>query len=226
MAHALFITGTDTDIGKTMVTACLAKGGLEAGKRVAIFKPVQTGVTDDTQGDAAWCAKHLNTPEGLHVETLYCFEPPVAPTVADGDGIISLNAITERFNALCQQFDMVLLEGAGGVLCPLTPQTTMADLARHLNIPAILVSRRTLGTINHTLCAVEALHRRGVAIQTILLHDASPLSQEVEASLSVRSLMPELTHWLKTITTGEAVPPIDFLPYLESPIAKSYPLTD
>jgi dethiobiotin synthetase len=222
LAQTLFITGTDTDIGKTMVTACLAKGAIEAGRRIAIFKPVQTGVDDVLQGDAAWCAAQLNHPEGLHIETLYCFTPPVAPTVADVEGLISIAAIEERFHALCQQFDVVLVEGAGGVLCPLTQTASMADLAHHLNIPAVLVARRTLGTLNHTLCAYEALHRRQVQVQAVLLHDATPLSHEITQSLAVRSVLPELQRCLSNMLAGNMpCPPIHFLPYVQAPIPLS-----
>jgi dethiobiotin synthetase len=207
----VFITGTDTDIGKTMVTACLALHHLHQGRRVAIYKPVQTGVSAFAEGDAAQCQLWLNHAVNLHVETTYMFQEPVAPTLADTKGTISIKRVHQRFQELCQSHDVVLVEGAGGILCPLTRQHTMADLIAHLALPAVVVARRTLGTLNHTLCAVEALTHRGVSVASVVLHDATPLPEAVANSLAVIGLETELRQWLPFDM------PLVFLPWLNQP---------
>jgi len=199
----LFITGTDTDVGKTYVTTQLAQVALEAGKTVAIYKPVQTGVNAFEEGDAYACAKHLDFPENLHIETTYSFSPPAAPSVCD-DGVISIDAIVARFYALKSAYDVVLVEGAGGVMCPLTKNAVMLDLIEALGIPAVVVSRYTLGTINHSLMSLELLKHRGISVEALVLSEgAVPLPEEVKGSLAVQTvvsrIMPlkhSLSNWL------------------------------
>jgi dethiobiotin synthetase len=192
----LFITGTDTDVGKTYVTAQIAQMALVQGKRVAIYKPVQTGVNAFEEGDAYACAKHLDFPKNLHIETTYSFSPPAAPSVCDDDGVISIDAIVARFYALKSSYDVVLVEGAGGVMCPLTPKAVMLDLIDALDLPAVLVSRYTLGTINHSLMSLELLKHRGIAVEAVVLSEGSePLPDEVKDSLAVRTVVSQLTHY-------------------------------
>ncbi len=200
----LFITGTDTDVGKTYVTAQIAQVALAQGKRVAIYKPVQTGVNAFEEGDAYACAKLLDFPKNLHIETTYAFSPPAAPSVCDDDGVISMDAIVARFYALKSSYDVVLVEGAGGVMCPLTPKAVMLDLIDALDLPAVLVSRYTLGTINHSLLSLELLKQRGIKVEALLLSEgACPLSLEVKDSLAVKTLLQQLHHYAPDIKIGE-----------------------
>jgi dethiobiotin synthetase len=196
----LFITGTDTDVGKTYVTAQIAQVALEAGKTVAIYKPVQTGVNAFEEGDAFACAKRLDFPENLHIETTYSFSPPAAPSVCDDDGVISIDAIVARFYALKSAYDVVLVEGAGGVMCPVTKNAVMLDLIEALGIPAVMVSRYTLGTINHSLMSLELLKHRGIAVEALVLSEgAVPLPEAVKGSLAVQTVISQLTHYAPEI---------------------------
>jgi dethiobiotin synthetase len=201
----LFITGTDTDVGKTYVTAQIAQLALEQGKRVAIYKPVQTGVTTFEEGDAYACLKHLQFHSNLHVETTYQFTPPAAPSVCDVEGIISIEAIVARFHALKSTYDVVLVEGAGGVMCPLTPHTLMLDLIEALGLSAVLVSRYTLGTLNHTFMSLELLKQQGIAVETLVLSEgAVPLPEALKQSLAVQSVVQQLAHYAPNIPLWEA----------------------
>ena len=205
----LFITGTDTDVGKTYVTAQIAQSFLDAGKRVAIYKPIQTGVSCFEEGDAYACAKQLGFPANLHIETTYQFTPAAAPSVCDTDDTISIEVIVERFNTLKSAYDVVLVEGAGGVMCPVTKNTLMLDLIHALDLPTVLVSRYTLGTINHSLMSLEILKHRGIAIESVVLSEgAIPLPEAVKSSLAVKTVRKQLQQYAPEISVLE-------LPYLK-----------
>jgi dethiobiotin synthetase len=201
-----FITGTDTDVGKTWVTASLALGFLKAGKRIAIYKPLQTGVNTPEEGDAYTC-KCLLMPfltsansDALHVETTYYFSPPAAPSMIEGHEAINLDVIQARFEVLKAAYDVVLVEGAGGLFCPIQANMFMVDLAKSLGLSCLLVTRYTLGTLNHTLLSLEALHQRGIPVHAVVFKEASPLPAVEQESLAVRQVVSELkrhTHSLK-----------------------------
>lgn len=164
---AYFITGTDTGVGKTIVTAGLAAMAAAEGKRVCAYKPIQTGLDSDP-GDNHHVALWTGNPE-IAVQTTYTFAPPVAPWVADLDGTIEVERIIEDFQALQQDYDVVLVEGAGGVRVPIAPGVEMGDLMVRLAIPVLVVARPHLGTINHTLLTVEALQRRGLSVAGVIV---------------------------------------------------------
>jgi dethiobiotin synthetase len=199
----LFITGTDTDVGKTWVTASLAKHYLGVGKTVAIYKPVQTGVSCFEEGDAYACAELLGHPEALHVETTYSFTPPAAPSMIEGHGIISFEVIRARFLELEASYDVVLVEGAGGLMCPIKDDLFMVDLAKMLDLPCLLVTRYNLGTLNHTLLSVERLRQRGVILESLVVKEAHPLSTLERQSLAVRGVVEELKRLLPDVTIRE-----------------------
>jgi dethiobiotin synthetase len=195
----LFITGTDTDVGKTFVTAWIAGVWLALGKTVAVYKPVQTGVTCVEAGDAYWVGQFWNFPQQLTLKTSYLFPEPAAPSVADGNDQISFHQLVEDFQALQATHDVVLVEGAGGVLCPIRKYLFMADLIRHFNLPALVVTRPNLGTINHTLMSIEVLRGRGVTPCGILINEgANPLASDEKQSLAVRTVASELAKYSGT----------------------------
>lgn len=173
------VTGTDTDVGKTYATAALALAGYSAGRRrVAVYKPVQTGVVGGDSGDVDDVARlcgaaglpggALTTHEGQRLS-----EPMAPPPAADLDGValLSLADHAQRIAALLHEHDLVLVEGSGGVLVELDGEAhNIADLVQiirrdvdpHVNV--VLVVRPDLGTLNHTLLSLEALCRRGVRV--------------------------------------------------------------
>ena len=148
----LFVTGTDTGVGKSLVAAALTIG-LEAD----YWKPVQTGCSATT--DSSWVRRVLNLPPGrIHPEA-YRFDPPLSPhaAAAMAGATISLEKIS-----LPQGGQPLIVEGAGGVLVPLNREQTMVDLMLKLELPVLLVARSSLGTINHTLLSVAQLRQAGL----------------------------------------------------------------
>ena len=171
-----FVTATDTAVGKTVVTAGLAAALRAHGRDVAVFKPVQSGaLADDPAGDAAL----------LGADCVYAFSAPLAPLVAArAEGrTISLNPIVERAEELAREHEILLVEGAGGLLVPLADGLDMADLALALDLPLIVVARAGLGTVNHTLLTIEAARARGLELAGVILNGKSDESTTDNAAL-------------------------------------------
>ena len=153
---AFVITGTDTGVGKTVFAAALA-GSLGA----RYWKPIQAGLDDGA--DADHVARLSGLPAGHILHETWRLTSPLSPhRAAEIDGV----AIDPDALALPPQRPLVV-EGAGGVLVPLTRQTTYADLFARWGLPVVVVARTTLGTINHSLLTFEALRARGVAIHGV-----------------------------------------------------------
>jgi dethiobiotin synthetase len=164
--NGLFITGTDTSVGKTRVTAILALALRQRGLRVGVMKPAETGCpveNNQMQPQDSLFLRHISgctAPQEL--VTPYTFLEPVAPVVAaEHEGrAISLDHIAACYAKLAAEHDIVLVEGAGGLLVHLTEQLTFLDLAARLELPILIVARNILGTLNHTaLTATVAAQR-------------------------------------------------------------------
>lgn len=173
-----FITGTDTGVGKTVVTLLLLRACRDRGMAAAPMKPVQTGclrrgdeliAPDLEQGLAAIGL----TPDSEERRWMcpYRFEPACSPHLAaEMDGrILSLASIVEGARQLSRRYDLLLVEGAGGVLVPLNPSETMADLMEALGLPIIVAARPGLGTLNHTLLTLNELRRRKLSLSGVVL---------------------------------------------------------
>jgi dethiobiotin synthetase len=189
----VLVTGTDTEVGKTIATAAMAAAAQAAGLRVAVIKPGQTGIATGAPTDADVVTR-LAGPDT--VRTLAEYPEPLAPLAAAkvaGLPPLELFDVVDAIRAEATKHDLVLVEGAGGLLVPmgLRPSGeawTFADLATTLGCGTIVVSRAGLGTLNHTALTLEALNRRGVHAKVIL--GAWPVE-------------PELVHWANL---GELVP--------------------
>jgi dethiobiotin synthetase len=171
-----FVTATDTGVGKTFVTAALAAALRARGHDIAVFKPVQSGATaDDPSGDAAL----------LGADCVYAFAAPLAPLVAArAEGrTIELEPILARAGELAREHELLLVEGAGGLLVPLADDLDVADLAVALGLPLVVVARAGLGTVNHTLLTIEAARARGLEIAGIVLNGKSDESTADNAAL-------------------------------------------
>ncbi len=171
-----FVTATDTAIGKTFVTAALAAALRARGRDVAVFKPVQSGaLADDPAGDAAL----------LGADCVYAFRAPLAPLVAArAEGRqIELEPILERARTLEREHEVLLVEGAGGLLVPLSDELDVAGLALALGLPLVVVARAGLGTVNHTLLTVEAARARGLEIAGVVLNGDGDESTPDNAAL-------------------------------------------
>ncbi len=154
------VTGTDTGVGKTLVSCALLHAFGERGRRVAGFKPVAAGCDEDGHNDDAKALRAAST-LGLSYEQVnpYCLGEAVAPHLAArNEGVnIELGRILAAYRELALQADNVIVEGVGGFCVPLNDTQTAADLARQLNLPVILVVGMRLGCINHSLLTVRAI---------------------------------------------------------------------
>ncbi|MFC0581219.1 dethiobiotin synthase [Micrococcoides hystricis] len=182
------VTGTDTEIGKTVVTAMFAAAALEAGKTVAVYKPTQTGVGPEDAGDVDSVAGWLGSPEQLTTAEGVRLIHPMAPVDAlrhqearqegqpaaeAGTSLPVLPTLQEHaatIQTLAAQHDVVFVEGAGGLLVKLTEAgETIAELAQLVRARPIVVARPNLGTLNHTELTLEAADRRGLNAGVLVL---------------------------------------------------------
>lgn len=162
-----FITGTDTAVGKTLISCALLHGFAAQGKCVVGMKPVAAGCDDGGQHeDVRQLRAAGNVQAGRGQVNPYCFAQAVAPHLAAQlAGIrIDFARIAESFSELAAQADVVIVEGAGGLLVPLNAEQDGADLAGELGLPLILVVGMRLGCLNHALLTVEAIAARGLTL--------------------------------------------------------------
>lgn len=178
LTNGVFITGTDTGVGKTVITAALAWTLVQAGRKVAVMKPVQTGAGLPGLTDIEFVERVLDTKYGLDDVCPYRFREPLSPLSASKiSGIkIDIGRIKAAFQRLRSTFDIVIVEGAGGLLVPLLDNYFMADLVSDLGLPLLVVARPGLGTLNHTALTVESAGRRGLDVTGIVINrfPASP----------------------------------------------------
>jgi dethiobiotin synthetase len=176
----LFFTGTDTGVGKTFVAAAVASLLHRQGRTVAVCKPVATGALACPDGwiseDTRLLAEAVGRPDEARRVTPWAFPEPVAPPVAarQHDVMLTLAELTGAVRACQQPGGVVLVEGVGGLLCPLTERETVADLAGLLRLPLVIVARRGLGTLNHTLLTLEAARSRQLSVAGIVVNDPGP----------------------------------------------------
>jgi dethiobiotin synthetase len=153
--RALFVTGTDTGVGKTFVACALAHALRARGRRVGVVKPVETGVEAEPE-DARRLAAAADDPSPLDDVCPYRLRAPLAPAVAAArEGVtIDLDTIVSLIERRSRRVDVLLVEGAGGLLVPIVGTTTYLDLVARLRMPLVIVAANRLGTVNH--CALTA----------------------------------------------------------------------
>lgn len=197
MPLQLFITGTNTGIGKTWVSAAIAAQALAQGQRVIYYKPIQTGSPPGVPAEDPAVITSLLDGK-VPVYNRYCFSPPVAPAVADTDGLIDIAVIRQDVAHYASQCDLLLVEGAGGLAVPVTPSHLMVDVMAELGLPVVLVAHSQLGTINHTLLSVEALKNRNISLHGVVINFyPQHLTPE---NMAVYTLLDMLRHWLSPNT--------------------------
>lgn len=164
----VFVTATDTGAGKTLVSCAIIRALRRTGRRVAGMKPVASGCEQTARGLTSEDASQLAAASGLAVPidlvNPYRFAPAIAPHVAAAQaGVrVDLQRIETAYRALCRLADWVVVEGVGGLRVPLNAEEDVADLARRLNLPVVLVVGMRLGCLNHALLTAEAIDRRGL----------------------------------------------------------------
>jgi dethiobiotin synthetase len=170
MGEAWFVTGTDTGVGKTVVSCALLHALRARGLRAVGMKPVASGCERTREGllnEDVEALLRAGDPAATREDiSIYRFEPPIAPHLAAAQAGVSIDiaAIVRRHQALASRFDAVVVEGAGGWLVPLDPVRSFADLAQALGLPVVLVVGMRLGCINHALLSAESILRRDLPL--------------------------------------------------------------
>lgn len=181
---SLFITATGTNVGKTHTTLRLIDALAAKGRSVGVFKPIETGVTDSAPDATILlesCRKVNRNFKALSVQdiTAYTFPLPAAPYCANIDHKVSIDTIFEKYHQLSTLCDILLVEGAGGLMVPMTKDFFMIDLAKELQSKVLLVTPSRLGCINDTLLSMEALRSCNMAFDWCvnLYEDAERFSE-------------------------------------------------
>jgi dethiobiotin synthetase len=179
----VFITGTDTGVGKTLVAAALAVGLRRLGRTVGVMKPVETGISPSRVGrcDAAMLRAVIESEEPLGAICPYQFEPPVAPVSAAHAERRTIDAgvIRQVYRLLANRYEYIVVEGIGGVRVPISAKSDVMDLIRGLKLPTIVVGRAGLGGINHALLTLDALRRRRIPLAALVLNRTHPVRSAV-----------------------------------------------
>lgn len=210
IARGYFVTGTDTSVGKTVITGGLTGVFRKNGVRAAALKPVQTGGIESEDGLLSEDALFYRAAAGLLYSSREmnpcCFRQPLSPNLAarlSGEAI-DPEFLAETYQRLAGENEVVLVEGAGGICVPLLDyHFTMADLARLLGLPLLVVARPGLGTINHTVLTVRYAQREGIEVKGIIINGY----REEQATLAEQT-NPEVIEGM----TG--VPILGIVPYL------------
>ena len=188
--HGFFVTGTDTGIGKTRVTAGFLQAFARAGRKTVGMKPVASGAAMTPEGlrneDALALQAAASEQRPYELVNPYCFAPPVAPHLAAMEaGVeIGLDLIRGTYTELCKGADTVLVEGVGGWQVPLAPALELPDLARELDLPVILVVGLRLGCLNHALLTARAVAADGLHLAGWVANAVDPAFERPEANVA------------------------------------------
>lgn len=196
-ARGVFVAGTDTGVGKTVVACALARGLRRRGQDVGVMKPLETGVGPEGPADARALRAAAGCRDSLDWICPQGFGLPAAPSVAAAaEGRrVDLDAIGKAFAELRRAHAWLVVEGAGGILVPISEHVRMVDLAGQLGLPVLVVARGSLGTINHTLLTLEALAARRIRLGGVVIsHGSASLCPADAANLDAlrRELGPRL----------------------------------
>ena len=193
----IFVTGTDTGVGKTVVACALAAWCRAHGLNVGVMKPIATGGRRLRDGGRArWVsddAMHLVRAAGVNdpwsLVNPVCFKEPLAPWTAARRARrpIRLDVVVEAFLALRARHDVLIVEGVGGLLVPLNARETVAELAKRLGLPLLFVARHGLGTLNHTLLSLECARERELPVCGLILNHYRPPSRDAMTLLAERT---------------------------------------
>jgi len=181
--NSLFITGTDTSVGKTFVSARLLEFLRTKGIQAGYQKWVATGVEAEMPEDLALCldaAGISSTPELVAQQVPYCFKFPASPHLAAKmeDRTVKTGPIKKNYETLAARYEWLIVEGVGGLMVPLRRDLLLADLLAQLQPKTLLVAKSGLGTLNHTLLTLEALRHRNIPVFGIVFSDTDAVEDE------------------------------------------------
>jgi dethiobiotin synthetase len=180
MFKGFFVTGTDTGVGKTIVTAALVKAINSLGVRACGMKPIESGCGREGKTlipcDSLFLQQISHMKEPRNLITPYCFESPLAPLAASRqeDCAVNIGTVKKAFYRLSRHYEIIVVEGLGGLMVPITRDYFVADLASELNLPLVIVARPGLGTINHTMLTVNYALDAGLEIAGIIINFSRP----------------------------------------------------
>jgi dethiobiotin synthetase len=179
MYHGIFVTGTDTDVGKTAVAVALVRQLVAAGERVGVYKPVATGGT----GDAAALWEAAGRPLTLDQVCPQVFPAAISPprSARAAGTEVDATLLARGLEPWTRSFDVVVVEGAGGLFSPLADGLSNADLAGMLGLPLVVVDAARLGAIGRTIATVTAARARGLAVVAVVLSQTTRLDEKEHA---------------------------------------------
>ncbi len=189
MRKGFFVTGTDTEVGKSWIAAALIERLKAEGLSVGAMKPVAAGALETEQGlrndDALLLQRHASIPIPYETLNPVVVAPPIAPHIGAREAglTIGIEPIREAFLSIAKKCDAVVVEGAGGWLVPLDDFHTMADLARRLELPVVLVVGMRLGCINHALLSVAAIAASGLPLAGWVANTLDPAMARLEENI-------------------------------------------
>jgi dethiobiotin synthetase len=230
--RGLFVTGTDTEIGKTVVASALAATLAARGERVAVFKPAVTGLEEATGAppDHELLRASAHSTQELDEVAPYRFGPPLSPHFAAELVGVTIEPARLRAGAAraAESADVLIVEGVGGLLVPLTEDYLVRDFAHDLDLPVVVVARPGLGTINHTLLTLEAARAAGLEVVAVVLTTwpENPSEAELSNRRTVARLGEVEVATLGPVYTGPAISPTVELPahrWLRRPRAPQLP---
>lgn len=194
-AHpSLFVSAVATGVGKTFISRALTRSCLRAAERIAALKPLETGVEPDPL-DAMALAAAARRPELAHDPAFYRARLPLAPYAASLDSAIDppdFDRIVQRIRALEAENDVLIVEGAGGLLVPMDRARTTADLVRALGLPLLIVARDELGVLSSVLTCVESAVARELRVAGVILSQHAPLANDPSPRTNQRILQERL----------------------------------
>jgi dethiobiotin synthetase len=217
MSKGIFVTATDTGVGKTVVAASIIRALRRSGIMAGAMKPIETGLVRESgillPADGFFLREAAGMDDSLDLVTPVRFSPPLAPYMASRkDGMpFDLDSIFNAYERLSRRYEFMVVEGVGGVMVPLAGRAGgysrdyyVIDLIRDLNLDAVVVARSLLGTINHTLLSVSRLLDEGISVLGVIISCSTPPQGSIAEETNLQALR-ELC----------PAPVIGVLPYLD-----------
>lgn len=207
--RGVFITATDTGVGKTLITSALVMRLRQRGIDVGVMKPIETGVSRSAKArsDGARLRQAAGTYDSMADVCPYVFRLPVAPlSAARAEGkTVHMATILRAFHVLCQKHRLMIVEGVGGTYVPFTQSLNTIDIIYRMKLPTIVVGQSSLGGVNHALLTLDALRRRHIPVVALVLNQPRPLDTK-----TARAQEQSTVHLLRRLA---GVPVVGPLPY-------------
>jgi dethiobiotin synthetase len=184
VTQGVFVTGTGTEVGKTVVAAVIARTLAAEGQRVHVFKPAVTGLDEGVETDHALLRRASGSSQSDEEIAPYRYGPPASPHLAAelAGEEIDPERLRQAARAAAEDADAIVCEGVGGLLVPLSPSYLVRDLAADIGYPLVVVASPGLGTINHTLLTLEAARAAGLEVAAVVLTPWPEDPSEIESS--------------------------------------------